>query len=719
MMYNKAKRKQGHSLVGQLKQSLLIVASLIASIFIFSIPISIIASPSQHNLDAQKGALQEDLNNILVSMINQETGLRGYITTDNITFLQPFTSGRPQFLLATQGLKSQAQGSDFKDTATALAQVEERATAWYSSYAEVQIHNMQSGKLAAARADSTYAFGKALFDKFRASVALLQDAMQHDLETIQSRLRITGSLIVLGALLLAGMAIIVLWYTFSRVFKALREQLGMLMSTTSLLGAGDLSARVQFLDYDELNHLGQVFNTMAEDLAIRSRELESTNREIGQQRDELLALNVALEEANQARSQFLSTMSHELRTPLASIIGFSQLLLDDAATADLSQQQQANLERILKNGQHLLGLVSDVLDLEKIEAGHMDLAYSRVDVRDLLTSVVEETQSMAIQRQLVLRAEVEEGVDFLESNAVKLHQILLNLVSNALKFTRQGEVTVSARRLHATDQEPDSVAFAVKDSGIGIPAEAQARIFEAFYQVEGGYTRKTGGTGLGLAIVSRLTSLLGGKLELTSIPEQGSIFTVTLPLKSTRQQAGQEMPRLHPARHEQAPTISPSSTEREPTVPHEHIADTAQREATGEERSLVLAVDDNPDVFVLLKDALQNTPYTVLGVQDPAKVMEVVQEMHPSAITLDVMMPDLNGWQILHLLKGNPATASIPVVMLTVLSEPTAGYVLGADDYLVKPFKRDMLLNTLQRLITSQQVGAIHRAPTPASLRYR
>src|SRR5438270_10046403 len=182
-------------------------------------------------------------------------------------------------------------------------------------------------------------------------------------------------------------------------------------------------------------------------------------------------------------------MSHELRTPLASIIGFSQLLLDDAANADLSQQQQANLERILKNGQHLLGLVSDVLDLEKIEAGHMDLAYSQVDVRDLLTSVVEETQSIAIARQLVLRAEVDEGMDFLESNPMKLRQVLLNLVSNALKFTEQGEVTVSARRVISPDQEVERVAIAVKDSGIGIPADIQEHVFEAFYQADGTYTR--------------------------------------------------------------------------------------------------------------------------------------------------------------------------------------------------------------------------------------
>ena len=171
---------------------------------------------------------------------------------------------------------------------------------------------------------------------------------------------------------------------------------------------------------------------------------ERLNAELRLQRDELRTLNQALEEANRVRSEFLSTMSHELRTPLASIIGFSQMLLDDGEIANLNQQQHNNLERILKNGQHLLSLINDVLDLTKIEAGRMVVNYSQVDVRELLTSVVEETQSIAIPQHLILRVEVEEGIDFLESNPLKLRQILLNLISNALKFTEQGEVTVSA-----------------------------------------------------------------------------------------------------------------------------------------------------------------------------------------------------------------------------------------------------------------------------------
>ncbi len=273
--------------------------------------------------------------------------------------------------------------------------------------------------------------------------------------------------------------------------------------------------------------------------------------------EELIALNSALEEANRARSQFLSTMSHELRTPLASIIGFSQMLLDDADIANLNQQQHNDLERILKNGQHLLSLINDVLDLTKIEAGRMVVNFSQVDVRDLLTSVVEETQSIAIAQQLVLRAEVDEGMDFLESNPLKLRQVLLNLVSNVLKFTEQGEVTVSARRVISPDQEVEHVAIAVKDSGIGIPADIRAHVFEAFYQADGTYTHKAGGTGLGLSIVSQLTRLLGGTIAVTSAPGQGSTFTVMLPLKAVHHYIEQDPPRLHLAQPLEAPAIPP------------------------------------------------------------------------------------------------------------------------------------------------------------------
>ena len=440
---------------------------------------------------------------------------------------------------------------------------------------------------------------------------------------------------------------------------------------------------------------------ISKELAIRSRELERMNHELRRQHDELALLNLTVEEANRGK-QFFSTMSHELRTPLASIIGFSQFALEDAEKDHLTQQQHNNLERILKNGQHLLGLINDALDLTKIAAGRMLVNFSQVDVRELLTSVVEETSSIARAQHLVLRAEVEEGVDFLESNPLKLRQVLLNLVSNALKFTEQGEVTVSARRVLSSDSQADRIALAVKDSGIGIPADIQEHVFEAFYQADGSYTRKVGGTGLGLSIVSQLTTLLGGRIELESAPGQGSTFTVVLPIKAVRQPVGQETPRLHTASQEAVPVRSPSSNEYMPGIPHEVFPVSAHREATDGQNNVVLAVDDNPDVIALITASLQDTPYRVVGALDPLKVMQLVQELHPCAITLDVKMPDVNGWQILHQLKANAATASIPVVMITVLSEPTTGYVLGADAYVIKPFKTGVVLRTLQHVIATQ-----------------
>src|SRR3984893_15456495 len=373
-MNNTSRRTQQTSLVEQLKRCLLIVVSLLVCVLILSFPVGIFNSNSQHNLDEQKAALQEDQNNILLGMVNQETGLRGYITTDNTVFLVPFTSGRTQYLLAVRQMKDHALASGLSETTTALAQVEERANAWYSTYAQVQIKNMQSGKLATARSDSSGTVGKALFDQFRASVAHLQVSSGQDLNALQSRLDIISRLALIIALVLSVVALLMLWYTFTRFVNVLREQLTILKTKSNQLGSGDLSARVQELTYHELNSLGQTLNTMAEDLATRSRELERSvedlatrsrelegsveelatrSRELERSNEELaarthelegsveelIAVNAALEESNQARSQFLSTMSHELRTPLASIIGFTQMMVDHADITTANQQQ--------------------------------------------------------------------------------------------------------------------------------------------------------------------------------------------------------------------------------------------------------------------------------------------------------------------------------------------------------------------------------------------
>ena len=429
-------------------------------------------------------------------------------------------------------------------------------------------------------------------------------------------------------------------------------------------------------------------------------ELETKTKELLYQQSRLTATNMALEEANQARSQFLATMSHELRTPLTSIVGFSEMLLEDAVLVGLDQEQQANLERILKNSEHLLNLINDVLDLSKIEAGRMQLSYEQVNVKELVVSVTDEIQSLTIARDLALKVELDEGIDSIETHSTKLRQILMNLLSNALKFTEQGEVKLSVHPVFLNDKGTEGIAFVVQDTGIGMSQETQAHIFEAFYQADMSYTRKVGGTGLGLSILKQLTTLLNGTVEVISILGQGSTFTVKLPLKATH---SSNLPRLHSEQQQEVLTISSSSHERVPRPAPEFLEYAASREVTEKQEVVILAVDDNPDTIIFIEAALRDTPYTLVGVHDSLVVMEMVQKLQPEAIILDVMMPRLNGWQLLHLLKDTPVTASIPVVMLSVLPEQAVGYVLGANEYLVKPLKKEELLDVLHRVIESKR----------------
>ena len=355
-----------------------------------------------------------------------------------------------------------------------------------------------------------------------------------------------------------------------------------------------------------------------------------------------------------------------------------------------------------------------MLDLAKIEAGRMDVTYSDVDVKALMTSVMQETQSIATERGLQFKLAVEERAAHLETDEMKLRQILFNLVSNALKFTPQGEITLTASYIPAIGNEVDKIAIAVKDTGIGIPQEIQERIFEAFYQADSSNTRKYGGTGLGLSIVSEFTELLGGKLEIQSSAGIGSTFTILLPVHAMDQPTGQNNLRLFPGKWDISSTDDGvDETDKTPvldSVPGitDQLKAISRSQVTmdgmvGQEinKCLVLAVDDNPDVLQLIDSALENTAYHVVRVRDPARAVELARRLHPCAVTLDVMMPKVNGWQILQQLKANAATADIPVLMLTVVSDRSTAYVLGADDYLLKPVEREVLLKKLQELCSA------------------
>ncbi len=286
----------------------------------------------------------------------------------------------------------------------------------------------------------------------------------------------------------------------------------------------------------------EYIQAQTEELAAKNREQEQMNIALRVQRNELRVLNITLEENNEARNRFLSTMTHELRTPLTAILGFSQIILRDLECNQYHEQRsRSNIERIIKNGNHLLELVNDTLDLIKIEAGHMSVNMTTVHLTELIPEVIEEIRSLADEKKVTLQTHIAKGIDEMESDPGKLRQILLNLISNAIKFTEKGEVCISVTdQVPAESVEEWGVAITVKDTGIGMAPELQEHIFDAFYQGDSSITRKYGGTGLGLSIVHQLTQLLGGTLELASSPGQGSAFTLFLPLVPVSFHAEQE-----------------------------------------------------------------------------------------------------------------------------------------------------------------------------------
>ncbi len=368
--------------------------------------------------------------------------------------------------------------------------------------------------------------------------------------------------------------------------------------------------------------------------------------------------------ASRAKSEFLANMSHELRTPMNAIIGFTRLVMRRSKDV-LPARQHENLEKILISADQLLALINDVLDLSKIEAGRTEILGVNVELDAVVDECFHTVEPMASNKQLQLRKEVEDALPTVFTDKGKLEQILINLLSNAVKFTEEGTVTVTVQR---RDSE---VAIAVADTGIGIPEEALELIFEEFRQVDSTAGRQYGGTGLGLAISRRLTRLMGGNLKVESTVGVGSTFTVTLPIQ-------------HPSAQAAKPAIEAPSREEQAAQP--------------KIGKLVLAIDDDPNAIYLLRENLVDTTYDVVGATNGYEGLRKARELRPFAITLDILMPHMDGWRVLHQLKADEATRDIPIIVLSVVDQKDLGYRLGAFDYLMKPFDREVLLEALARI---------------------
>lgn len=407
------------------------------------------------------------------------------------------------------------------------------------------------------------------------------------------------------------------------------------------------------------------------------------------------------ERANEAKSAFLANMSHELRTPMNAIIGYSEMLAEDAEDDGL-EEMLGDLNKITNAGKHLLSLINDVLDLSKIEAGKMDMFLEDFAVKDITEDVASTALSLIEKNANELVLNVDQDLETMHGDVTKVRQILFNLISNAAKFTKEGKITLSANTASISN-EP-AIRFAVTDTGIGIPEDKIEHIFAEFSQADESTTRDYGGTGLGLALVKRFCEMMGGSIRVESTIGQGSSFIVTLPKKAQKKHAGlEEEARISGA------TSEPSSSDEDATpTSTESIKDTSARKT-------VLVIDDEASARELLKKRLEADGCSVLLAKSGAEGLALAAEHLPALITLDVMMPGMDGWTVLRRLKADNTLKDIPVVMISMVGDKAMSYSLGAVESLQKPVDRGKLSGLVKKYASGGQKTALVVEDDPAA----
>ncbi len=378
----------------------------------------------------------------------------------------------------------------------------------------------------------------------------------------------------------------------------------------------------------------------------------------------------AAEAANRTKSTFLANMSHELRTPLNAIIGYSEMLEEEAEDLEL-ESFVADLRKIHTAGKHLLALINDVLDLSKIEAGKADLFIERFPIEGMIRDVIATISPLIEKKANRLELNLARTLGDLTADLTRTRQVLFNLLSNAAKFTEKGTITVEA--FPELSPAGEMIVFKVRDTGIGMTGDQLTRIFDPFVQADASTTKQFGGTGLGLTISRTFCRMMGGEITVESEHGRGSTFTVKLPreVKPKPKAAESELKRTKPKPREGA------------AVKHGPNA--------------VLAIDDDPAVHEMLSKYLEKEGFEVISALSGEEGLRLAKEAKPIAITLDIIMPGMDGWAVLGGLKADPETASIPVVILTIEENRNLGFTLGASDYLVKPVSRVQLFDTLRK----------------------
>jgi signal transduction histidine kinase/CheY-like chemotaxis protein/ligand-binding sensor domain-containing protein len=414
---------------------------------------------------------------------------------------------------------------------------------------------------------------------------------------------------------------------------------------------------------------------------IKQRQFNIHLKEEGQRKDrearerleeknsELLESQKAAEAANAAKSTFLANMSHELRTPLNAIIGYSEMLMEDAE--DENEDFIPDLDKINNSGKHLLGLINDILDLSKVESGKMELYIEEFDLSKIMSEIESTIKPLVQKNNNALTIEIDSNLKTMTADITKIRQIMLNLLSNSSKFTNDGSITIHVSNSVSMD---NAVDFIIADTGIGMSAEQVDKVFKPFTQADEKTTRKFGGTGLGLTITKMFAEMMDGKIKLTSQEGKGTSFTVTIPKV------------VFDKKKQSTEIITDAVDNNDYTI---------------------LVIDDDDNAQDMMKKFLEKQDLSILQAKTGEDGLKLAAEHMPDVITLDVMMPEMDGWEVLAALQGNERTKNIPVIMLTMADEPDIGYSLGATDYLTKPVnwtELSTILNNHQIQSDSQSI---------------